>query len=646
MADAVSPDISGGKFSRRDFLKLGGFVIGTAGVVAIAPKAVDAFQNASAEIKTGVNWKEDPYSKIDFVNRPEILVDNPSSEERITKDLTGLSETVDQYLKRMAVKYKDPKMAIDLEGYKANTLGLMQETVKLAGVLVDTKERNLLNVIPEIEKKYLEYATYLHSVLMLDEAHKNDTREEFDKVFENLPYAEALANVLDKSNPLVDEVATGVRRSEIMSHWAYQWKELIKNESVSNPLFGHYFGYADETGLGGQGTDFITTPNFAQQYLSRTPLNQIEKEEVDGKLRPKEVVFINIDPEVQKILFERMKSFGLERAVGRIGVDPQIFAAVAYSYSVSGDVLLGAPLNIETYTKYTRLIDDLFYHETFHILEGRANGDGGTGLPEADYLEFRNLQLELIKRFDPLADMQKLFNPKGEYIDFGKYADLLEAINDSELNLNEMTLADYYFQTLEDLHGQDQSGRNIGKFTNDLRVGMQQISGVDLDKYFSIQSGDATLENIFTSLESQLPTMDGLSALVAKTIIDNKKDISIRKRSTFNDEKTESEYFIKKVLPYTLMHLGMYKVEELKKSCEGVNNSQLAKSFLGYWQQELDRFVRGALPTREFTADLFSHSLIDDGKNIEWGDAKEISMQMVELLKRNGLALQSKAEVV
>lgn len=627
--------------SRRDFLKLGGLVVGTAGAVAIAPKAVDAFQNASAEIKTGVNWKEDPYSKIDFINRPEILVDNPNGEERITKDLTDLSENVDQFLKRMATKYKDPKMTIDLVGYKANAYGLMQETVKLAGVLVNTKERNLSNVITEIEKKYLEYATYLHSVLVLNEAHKNDTPEEFDKIFENLPYVEALYNVLDKSNPAVDEVSPRLRRSEIMSHWAYRWKDLLNGNTASNTLLAHYFGYADENGLGWQGTDLITIPNFAQQYLSRTPLNQIEKEEINGKLRPKEAVFINIDPEVQKILFEKMKSSGLERAIGRIGVDPQIFAAVAYSYSVSGDVLLGAPLNFETYTKYTRLIDHVFYHETFHILEGRANGDGGTGLPEADYLEFRNLQLELIKRFDPLADMQKLFNPKGEYIDFGKYADLLEAINDSELNLNEMTLADYYFQSLEDDHSRDELGRNVVNFASDLRNGMLQITGVDLDKHFFSQAYDSTLEDIFARLESQIPSMDSFSAVIAKTIIDNKKDISSQKRSTFKDEKTESEYFVNKVLPYTLMHLGMYKFDELKTACDGLNNSQLAKSYLSYWNQDLDRFVRGALPAREFSADLFSGALVDNGDQIGWGNSKDICMQMVELLKRNGLARHS-----
>lgn len=646
MADVSNPDVSGAKFSRRDFLKLSGLFAGTMAVAAVAPRAIDALQNASAEIKTGVNWKEDPYSKIDFVNRPEILVNNPSSEERITKDLTGLSESVDQYLKRMAVKYKDPKMAIDLEEYKANALGLMQETIKLAGILVDTKERNLVNVIPEIEKKYMEYATYLHSVLTLDEAHKNDTTGEFDKVFENLPYSEALPIVLDKRNSLIDEVTPELRRSEIMSHWVYQWKELVKNESVSNALFGHYFGYADENDLGGQGTDFITTPNFAQQYLPRTPLNQIEKEDVEGKLRPKETVFINIDPEVQKILFEKMKNLGLERAVGTISVDPEMFTAIAFSRPVSGELFLGVPLNLETYTKYTRLIDHLFYHETFHILEARASGDGGTGLPETNYLEFRNLQLELIKRFDPLADMQKLFNPNGEYIDFGKYTDLLEAINDSELNLNNMTLADYYFQSLEDDHSRDELGRNTVNFANDLRNGMLQISGVDLDKYFFSHAHDSTLEDIFSRLESQIPNMDSFSSVIAKTIIDNKKYISSRKRSTFKDDATESEYFINKVLPYTLMHLGMYKSDELKTACDGLNNSQLAKSYLSYWNQELDRFVRGALPAREFSADLFSGALVDNGDQIGWGNSKEICMQMVELLKRNGLALEPKAQVV
>lgn len=645
MSGPSSPDSTTtgkSKLSRRDFLKL----LGVGGAVAaVTPTVIDVLENARAEVKTGVNWKEAPYSKIDFVNRPEILVDNPIGEERITKDLNGLSKSVDQFLKRMAVKYKDPKMAIDLELYKANAQKLMQETVRLAGVLVGTKA-DLQAVVPEVEKKYLEYATYLHAVLVLDEAHKNETPEAFDNFFENLPYSEALPNVLDKSNPVVDEVSPGLKRSEVVAHWPYQWKELLSGGEASNPLFAHYFGYADENGLGGQGTDFATTPNYAQQYLPRTPLNQIEKEQVDSKPRPKEAVFINIDPEVQNILFEKMKKLGLERAVGTISVDPNMFTAIAFSRPVSGELFLGAPLNLETYTKYTRLIDKLLYHETFHLIDGRASGDGGTGLQESDYLEFRNLQLELAKKFDPLADMEKLFNPNGEYVDFNKYTDLLEAINDSELNLNNMTLEDYYFQTLEDLHSHDSSGRNIGKFTNDFRIGLLQISGVDLDKHFSIQAGDVTLENIFTRLESQLPKMDGPSAFIAKTIIDNKKDISVRKRSTFNDEKTETEYFIKKVLPYTLIHLGMYKSNELKKACDGLNNSQLAKSFLGYWQQELDRFVRGALPTHEFSADLFSGALIDDGKNIEWGNAREISLKMVDLLKKNGLAFQPEKEVI
>jgi hypothetical protein len=636
-----TPETTGHSFGRRDFLKVGGAVaFGLAGAKLVGPKVVNELQNARDEIHTGIDWTEASWGDIDFVDHPELLIDNPSAEKRIAKDLTHLSENVDGFLQRTASKHDDPSIAVDLEKYRFNALGLMQNTVALAGVVVRTKERGLMNVLPEVGRKYAEYATYLHAVLRLDESDKKMSQEEFDIFFEHAPYVEALADVVNGDNSIVDEVSPGLKRSEITAHWPYQWRELINGGTTSNPLITHYLEFADESGVGGQGRSFINVPKFGEQYLPRTALNLIEKEMVGGELRPLEPSFVNIDPELQKIMFEKMKALGLERTVRTIGIDPAMFQGVAYSRPVSGDVFLGVPLDLEIYTKYSRLIDHLFYHETFHILKNRAAGDNNNGLSEEDYLEFRNLELELIIRFDPLVDMKKLFNPSGEYVDLSKYDDLLEGINDEMLNLNEMTLDGYYFQHLDNLAERDRGGRSVQTLAEDLRVGLMQISGMDLGKYFSVQKDGETLDEIFSRLESQLPYMDSVSVYIARTILDYKDDIVVRKRPTFTDEKSDGDYFANKVVPYTLAHIGLYKFDELTQEVRKIGNPQFAESYVLYWQLELERFVRGSGPAHEFIADLFSEALIDEGRNIEWGNSKEICLKMVDLLRRNSLAFQ------
>lgn len=636
LARKVCNDKGMNSLSRRDLLKLGltSLIIG-AGATKFGKPIVDGLQNAATELRTGIDWQIDPWKVIDFVNRPDLVVDNPLAEKRMTNDLAAASDLVARYWTRMAEKYQDKSLMdiFNIEEHKQSNQELMKEVVEWAGHTDYARRNSLIDVLPESVAKYREIATYLSGFLQMYDHWKTIPEPELDAFFETFDWDEELSEVL-KYQDQGDYLAPSVNRLDFHATWAFAWRDLINSGVGSRPILGHFIGYSDSGGISAEA-------GVSGEFLKRTPLNFIEKENVDGSFRPREVKIIDLDPNVSALLADKLRVFGLERAVATLQIDPSITAAFAYTRPVSGDLFLGSPLTLETYYKYQHLFDNNFFHEISHGIDARAFAGGNLGLPNAELLRYRDLQLQLIKRFDPLSDMKKIFNPDGGYLplDMATTSDITAHFNEEIKNLNYITLTDYYFQSLENFHNHDYLGRNMWLYTDQLRKGLLSIASINMDEHLSLHPGDDKLDDIFSRLELEYGQMDVISAFVTKTILDNQENIRVRRRATFNDERTESEFFVRKVVPYTIMHIAMYKYDELIQVCDRLPNKQVISSFLYSWRTDLERFVRGdTLPNKEFFADIFAGAMTDNAGNIDWGNARDICMQMIALMRSNGLA--------
>ncbi len=633
-----------GNINRRDFLRLGGLGILAAAAATNAGPVIDAFQNTRVELMTGVDWKEQSWSEIDFVSNPEILVDNSLAMNRFEKDFTGASEYLGKLWNRMATKIGDPAILenYDPEKHKENNLHLATDVISWAKN-VDFVRKNQLNFVEkEVVAKYQESATYLRSMLMMYEHFRALPEDEVDRYFESLDWDETLDDVL--SYPSLNDPAYGdLRRGEILANWNYSWKDLIANGIGNKPLLPQLFGWKDNSEVG-------IYLGISGDYLGRGPLNAIDSEQVNGVQRPRETKYIDMDPEVSSAISEKLRVHGLERTISSISIDKTMGLVYARTpgSGESGEVFLGSPLTMDNYLKYQRLVDSRVFHELFHVIEARAIGDGGQGLPDEELFKFRDLQLKLLDSFDPLRSMKMIFNPNGDYLPLPlSIDDLSEYANKSELNLNEMNFNDYYIQSIEDVQGLDLKGRNLWAYSDEFKLGVLKIGNTYIERSLGLLGKDETLTDIFDRIESSRDQLLGIPKLIVEIMLESRDDIVKRKRMTFSDEKTDLEYFSHKVIPYTIMHIGMYRFDELLVAAEAHDNPEAMMSFLNSWRIDMDRFLRGhARPAGEFSADIFSGAFIDDAGNIDWGDTREICTQMINLLQKNGLALNKQQEEV
>jgi len=544
------------------------------------------------------------------------------------KDVLDLSVVADSFFRRETVFEGMDEQGTDSAKWQEKAINLVENTARWGINLTQTKERKLTDVEYEVQNKYGEQASYLRTVLMIYEAHKNDKPEVLDAFIRSIPFVENNGSVLAQQNELVDKPIKDVSRAEMQSVWAYDWKALIAGQEIFNPTIGHYFDW--------EGNTLEWTPNKISKSYFPDEHPSVEKDPKTFNTRPKEALVLNFDTEVQSEVSKLLHRIGVERGMKTVN-----WYVASFPQGVTdpdGNTNLGGEegLNLEKYDKYRKIYEQIILHEGFHALAGRAGN-----LSDKDRIEFRNLWLEVVNKFDPLADMKKLFNPDGAYANAGDYKEFMDYVSADVANLNYMRLTDYYFMHLEGFNSND----NVKNYRDELRNGLILLADTDIYKYFWPQEGVLNIDGMFEQIEKSLPKMDRFSKFFANELLENKDAIKAQERSVFKSEPSDIYYFIDKVIPYTLAHIAVHKKDLLVENLPKGKDEKLVSSFVQSWQKRFDRFVRGTA-TEEMSAELFSFMLLDTEGKIEWGNTKENFDKMLSLLKRNGIAFQPEKEVV
>lgn len=289
----------------------------------------------------------------------------------------------------------------------------------------------------------------------------------------------------------------------------------------------------------------------------------------------------------------------------------------------------GERLAWEDYKSYHEIYNRIILHEAYHVLNSRS-----MQLPDEEQLWYRDILLKVTKRFDPLARIDTIFNPQGDHhVSNGEYTELMDYLRAHKLDY--MKLTNYYFTHLD---GFREGSQSVHTFFEELRLGIFYLADTDILQYLWPAADAASLQDVLKQLRNTLPQMDGVSRIIASTILENTTDIETQKRSIFRDYN-EIVYFIQGVLPYVVAHLALYHPEKLFEAESTAKNPQLLQHFLQSWQKRFDRFVKNG-PVNELTADIFSYMLLDSEKRIEWGETLDDFAQILALLKRNGLAFR------
>lgn len=619
---ASNAEITG--FTRRKFLTLAGLGGATLAGGKVLEGVIQWLGENAREAQAGVDWETDPYSKLDFVSHPEWLVDNPRLVGRIKGDMLDLSRVTDSLLK------KGTEQGIDVTKWQDNATKLVDGVVRWGTNLVDTKRKNLQHAEYEVENKYLEQATYLRTILMIYEAHKNDTPEVLEEYLRAIPFTENNGSVAIQQDGVGNRPIEGVVRTDIQTVWSYDWKTIVNGQEAINTTIWHYFDW--------EGNVLEWIPNRGSAgYFPERRSSVIDREPaILGSPRPKEATIINFNPDVEKEVAALLHRVGIERGMRSVSWFRADFPQG--HTSPEGDTSVGGAegLDLEKYHTYQKVYDQAILHEGYHALAGRSDR-----LDDADRIIFRDFALGTATRFDPLSSMEKIFSPDGKYPnpnDYGEMMDFFVALQD---NINYMGLTDYYFMMLDGYNAND----NVKNYRDELWNGLMQLADVDIFKYLWPQQGDKSLEDVFLRLERSLPEMDSFSRFFAGVLLKSRDAIMAGKRHTFQKEQSKFIYFTERVIPLALAHVALYRKDELMASLPEGKNAKLVRHFIQSWQKRVGRFVRGQ-PNEELTADIFSNMLLDTEGKIDWGDTKENFYKMLAILKRNKLAFRPPQEVV
>ncbi|HVX92509.1 MAG TPA: hypothetical protein VHA74_00145, partial [Candidatus Dojkabacteria bacterium] len=509
-------------FSRRDTLKLAAVAAATT-IIDLGIRADQNLSNLDPNL-VDINIKEDPYDKIDFVTHPEFLTDHPELKERISEDFEQIASQVDGYWRRGTVSMGQPEEGIKKEAYLNNAQELVDTTIKLGRLLQFAQSNHDDFSLFEIKNKYNEYATYLKTILVIHDKHRNDTNEQIDAFINDLPLSDqdTLQNIQTSQ---INSLGKNFKRSEVIASWNFDWSNIILGDIAINPIYEHYTTQTGDNLL-------ITPKALANQYLNNSSHKvDIEQDEWLLKTRPKEVTFTNFDPVVQTYITNLLSKIGLDR-----GIDKLVWENAT---NIGGNTMKGSPittiegpgvLDATLYNKYKNAFDQIVIHEGFHDLMKRANN-----LSDEDQITFRNYWYQILARLDPLSDMKKLFNPEGTDLDSGPYKDFSQYLNDFATPMDYLRMTENYVSYFRDnyLH------ESLGIVTQEFKNGLNGLANINIDSYFSANDSSTNITDIFKSLEAQLPSMDTFSKLVAQTILDNKVDISPRKRSILKDDNTD-----------------------------------------------------------------------------------------------------------
>jgi len=626
MADANSPDSNPSqtrRLSRRDFLKFGAAVIaGAVGTKLGLDKYKEAQENPHLTGKdVPTEWIEGelPLDTLDIVNNPDYWVGE--SGEKLSKKLSQVL-----YLEYAEIYPAFRQFLLDKEGYDAGewqSEKMHRAFDKLTMDLADrgddvvlAKAKGFNNIQEDLNTRYYEMASYVQMLIKLTAYKDKVGLDKFSEEMYKLISSETIG-LLGNT-----QAEKEINRRQINAFWNYDWPAFGKGLTVLSPIVLS-FVYPDGFELGYKPYIFNSDGYLSSEGI-KPPVHY-------GKdwytKRPNRVEIVNFDPEVESAIRQELRAVGIERAMNHL--------TIAYSDHISAVTVTGPDassstlfypsqetLHLEEYHSREREILKNAVHEGYHVLSSRR-----THLPTVDRMKMRELEQEILNMADPLSDLDRVFNPDGD--DHGYIED------------NEHSITRYYLENIVNTY--DNMGLSAKDVLHEFRGVTMGLTGEDIFSTFWVHEDDRDMDGVFSRLERDYSKYTGVTKLVARTLLDHRDAILIRKRLYFYPPGWDGYYFLDIVMPLVFAHLVMYKPDEVAKSALPENRKEdrgLVANFMTILHKRMRAFIRQG-PSEEFLAELFSESMLirKYGKHsVDYvNEAKSKFEEIVGLLRQNKL---------
>jgi len=586
------------KLSRRDFLKLAG--LGGAGTVL-----------AFSEQKYG--WLRGKHSE---------GIGSGETKEQLVGDLHEWGKLVDNLW-----KFDQERNGTEAQGYikldewDQHAGMLVTKVFELGDLLQQAEGGGLNNVMIELQRKYKEYASYLQYTLFAAKYLQGMSIEDAYTTTNSL--GEQNATQLHVGFDGLDHVMPDeFKRLSLHTEWSYPWGALARGESSGiHPIMQQIVSV--------DGAQLWQGPDLYGNTLLPESANNVEMDPWTLGQRPEKAKIIDFDPEVADLLSQKMKKVGIERGLKSLTWIEHGTASEGQGGS-DGNLSLSfgeLSLDLETYYHYQNAIDQRAFHESWHVLVGRAEM-----LKGIDYLRFRDIALRIAKRYDPLISLEKIFAPQGEYPDIPAGATSVEISQQLWENKNEMILTDYPVEIMLGLS----YGKTLKPEFDELCLAVHSMGGGDL--YTDLYHGESHVDQLIDGLEARKGELTGVAKLVAETLISNRGSVEQLKRTVLLSTMTHPAFIPEVVLPLTMVHLAMYQPERLREAMAENVNPEIATAYLESWTKRMQQFVCGKV-YEDLVADVFGAMLADNGdRETNWGDTYQDFLLMLAILKKNKLA--------
>lgn len=625
--DASSSDTkSGSSLSRRDFLYLLGLaaVAATGGGVILALGENEKAQQNPCLTEKDIPqaWPEGdlPLNGLDIVNNPDYWVGE--NGEKLSRKLSQVL-----YLEYAEIYPAFRQFVLD-KGYDAGEWQaekMHRAFDKLTMDLADrgkdvvlAKAKGFDNIQEDLNSRYYELASYAQMLIRLI-AYKNKVGlEQFSDEMYKLIMGESIG-LLGNTQPEKE-----INRREIKAFWNYDWPAFGKGLTVFSPV-GLSFISPDGFELGYK--PYIFNPDGYLSSEGTKPPVHYGKDRYTK--RPNRVEIVNFDPEVEAAIREELRAAGIERGMNLLTiVYSDHLSAVTNTGPESSSSTLFYPsqetLTIGKYRFIEREILNNVIHEGYHVLSSRR-----TYLPTADRMKVRELEQEILDMADPLADLNKVFNPEGD--DHGYIED------------NEHSITRYYLENVVNMY--DNMGLSAKDVLHEFRGVMTSLTGEDIFSTFWVHESDKDMDGVFARLERDQSKYTGVTKLIAQTLLDHREAILTRKRLYYYPPGWDGYYFPDVVMPLVFTYLVMYKPDEVAKSALPENRKEdrgLVSNLTTILHKRMRAFVRQG-PSEEFLSELFSEAMLTR----KYGEhavgyvngSKEKFENIVALLRKNKLAV-------
>ena len=287
-------------------------------------------------------------------------------------------------------------------------------------------------------------------------------------------------------------------------------------------------------------------------------------------------------------------------------------------------------LTLEQYEARKREILKICEHEGFHSLSSRR-----THLSSMERMKLRSIENEVLESADPLADLQKIFNPDGD--DHGYTED------------NEYSITRYYLENV--CNAYDNMGLSAKDVLNEFRGVISMMTNEDIFHTFWITENDKDMDGLFARLQADKDKYTGMTKYISQALLDNQEHILKRKRIPYPKEY-DAHYFNDVVMPLVFTHLSLYKSDELAECALPENlekDKGLVRNYMKTLHKRFRSFVKNG-PSEEFLAEIFSEAMLTKkfGKHQVGyvNDAVPKFEEILSLMRKNKLAVIDTTSVV